>query len=128
MNNLPSCLAFKLSLSLLFLTAFISANAQSELFPLGQDLQLKLGRKIYFDTAGRNHTALQRYFTNELSTDSVSQDSLLRSLYPERKAWQSKNWLYRKLFTEHLVEVEKEDYSFYLDFLPDMQIGETKWK
>jgi hypothetical protein len=123
MIKLPSCIAFKLSLSLLFVTAFISANAQSELLPLGQDLQLKLGRKIYFDTAGRNHTALQKYFTNELSTDSVSQDSLLRSLYPERKAWQSTNWLYRKLFTEHLVEVNTDEYSFYLDFLPDLLIG-----
>jgi hypothetical protein len=117
------CIAFKFSLSILLTTAFFSASAQSELLPLSKDLQLKLGRKIYFDTAGRNHTALQRYFTNELSTDSVSQDSLLRSLYPERKAWQSKNWLYRKLFTEHLVEVENPEYSFYLDFLPDMQVG-----
>ncbi|MET3112930.1 hypothetical protein AAKU52_000649 [Pedobacter sp. CG_S7] len=123
MYKSSSRLLITLSLSLLFATAFISANAQSELLPLSQDLQLKLGRKIYFDTAGKNHTALQRYITNELSTDSVSQDSLLRSLYPERKAWQSKNWFYRKLFLEHLVEVKTDEYSFYLDFLPDLQIG-----
>mgnify|MGYP006951092377 CR=1 FL=1 len=127
MTKRPSCLAvrltLRLSLTFLFATVFFAANAQSELLPIGHDLQLKLGRKIYFDTAGRNHTALQRYFTKNLSTDSVSQDSLLRSLYPERAAWQSKNWLYRKLFTEHLVEVNTDEYSFYLDFLPDLQVG-----
>ena len=42
---------------------------------------------------------------------------------PLKKEWQNKNWLFRKIFQEHLVEVNDKDYSFYLDFLPDMQIG-----
>ncbi len=33
------------------------------------------------------------------------------------------NWLIRKIFNEHLVQVDKEDHTFYLDFMPDLQIG-----
>src|SRR5690606_39815508 len=29
----------------------------------------------------------------------------------------------RKIFNEHLVEIHKEDHSFYLDLLPDFVIG-----
>ncbi|MFZ4860636.1 gliding motility protein RemB [Sphingobacterium sp. Mn56C] len=45
-------------------------------------------------------------------------DSLLR-----KDPSSGKSWLMRKIFNEHLVQVEKEDHSFYLDFLPDFQMG-----
>ncbi|SUJ01624.1 Uncharacterised protein [Sphingobacterium spiritivorum] len=35
----------------------------------------------------------------------------------------SDNIFMRKIFNEHLVQVEKEDHTFYLDFMPDFQIG-----
>lgn len=35
----------------------------------------------------------------------------------------SENLFMRKVFNEHLVEINKEDHSFYLDFLPDFMIG-----
>lgn len=35
----------------------------------------------------------------------------------------SKNWFMRKIFNEHLVQVEKEDHTFFLDFIPDMIVG-----
>lgn len=35
----------------------------------------------------------------------------------------SNKWLIRKIFNEHLVQVEKEDHTFFLDFLPDFVIG-----
>ncbi|MBD1421901.1 gliding motility protein RemB [Sphingobacterium chuzhouense] len=35
----------------------------------------------------------------------------------------SDNIFMRKIFNEHLVEIHKEDHSFYLDFLPDFVIG-----
>lgn len=34
-----------------------------------------------------------------------------------------KTWLGRKVFNEHLIQVDKPDYNFYADFLPDLQIG-----
>src|SRR5690606_23709454 len=35
----------------------------------------------------------------------------------------SDNIFMRKIFNEHLVEIHKDDHSFYLDFLPDFVIG-----
>jgi len=35
----------------------------------------------------------------------------------------SDNIFMRKIFNEHLVEIHKEDHSFYVDFLPDFVIG-----
>ena len=35
----------------------------------------------------------------------------------------SDHWFMRKVFNEHLVQVNKEDHTFYLDFLPDFVIG-----
>jgi hypothetical protein len=34
-----------------------------------------------------------------------------------------KEWTYRKLFNEHLIQVKKEDYTFFADFLPDLVLG-----
>ncbi|WP_353547498.1 gliding motility protein RemB [Rhinopithecimicrobium faecis] len=35
----------------------------------------------------------------------------------------SNNWVARKVFNEHLIDVKKDDYTFYGDFLPDFVIG-----
>lgn len=35
----------------------------------------------------------------------------------------SDNMFLRKIFNEHLIEVNKEDHSFFVDFLPDLVIG-----
>ncbi len=118
----------------LFLTMSFLLHAQeithpaAELLPLSQDLNLKLGRKLYFKGTSSTHTALMPYFTSDFDNDSLTRDTLLSSIRPANKDWQSKNWLYRKLFTEHLIEVNNPDYSFYLDFLPDLQIGKQNGK
>ena len=111
---------------LVLLTVVISStvvSGQSQLLPLSKELQLKLGSRIYFDSLKVRHTALPAYFISEVSGEGMSRDSLLTGLYPPAKEWQSKNWVYRKLFTEHLVEVNDSAYNFYLDFIPDFQIG-----
>jgi hypothetical protein len=110
---------------IILLLVLISINnalfAQSELLPLGGDLNFKLGSKIYFNKLKRVHTSVLPYIASDL--DSSGRDSLLthRSYY--NQSWQSKNWLFRKIFQQHLVEVTAPDFSFYLDFLPDMLIG-----
>ena len=112
-----------LILALLLSTLYTNVKGQAELLPIDHQLQLKLGKRIYFDTTRRVHTAFQRYYVNEITGDSMSRDSLLQSLYPEAKPWMRRNWVYRTLFTNHLVESSNADYTFYLDFLPDFQIG-----
>ncbi len=119
------CTKFRLVFCLLFTTALQSVYGQAELLPLGHDLNNKLGKKIYFSDSSRIHTGLRSYFIADISDQT--KDSLLKSLYTTRD-WQSKNWVYRKLFSEHLIEVNKPDYSFYADFLPDMQIGTQNGK
>jgi hypothetical protein len=108
---------------LLLFAIHTNVSAQAELLPIDHHLQLKLGKRIYFDTARVVHTSFQRYITNEITGDSMNRDSLFASLYPTERPWMNKNWLYRKLFTQHLVEAGNDDYSFYLDFMPDMQVG-----
>lgn len=34
-----------------------------------------------------------------------------------------RSWVHRKLFSEHLLEFNGEDYKVYADFLPDFQVG-----
>jgi hypothetical protein len=36
-----------------------------------------------------------------------------------------RSWLYRKLFQEHLLEVNGDDYTFYASILPDLQLGHS---
>lgn len=36
-----------------------------------------------------------------------------------------RSWLHRKLFTEHLLEYNREDYQFYASFLPDLILGRS---
>jgi len=103
-----------------------TAYGQSELLPLGQDLNRKLGKEIYFNNSKTSHTSILPYIVSDI--DSVTKDSLLKKAMPEEKDWQYKNWLFRKLFHQHLVEVNDKDYSFYLDYLPDLQIGKQNSK
>lgn len=80
----------------------------------------KLNKSLYsLDT--RFHTSLKPVI-NDDTTLTGQLDSLL--VIGTEKTRNS--WIGRKLFNEHLVELNKEDYSFYLDFLPDFQVGRDK--
>ncbi|WP_256003235.1 hypothetical protein [Pedobacter deserti] len=117
------CAEFRITLCLLFVTVTFQAKSQSQLLPTSRDLNLKLGRQIYFDSSSVVHPALGPLFSDEVANDSATRDSLLVGLNPKSQEWQKKNWIYRKLFLEHLIEVNDSGYTFYLDFLPDLQIG-----
>src|SRR5690606_9355971 len=71
---------------------------------------------VLYSPDTRLHTAMKPYvFKGEL----LSRFDSLHSAH----AVESDNWIMRKLFNEHLVEVNKEDHTVYLDFLPDCHIG-----
>ena len=71
---------------------------------------------ILYSPDTRLHTSSKPYlFKGELLSRF---DSLHTS-----HAVDSRNWFMRKIFNEHLVEVKKEDHTFYLDFLPDFVMG-----
>lgn len=71
---------------------------------------------ILYSPETRLHTSSRPFlFKNELLQ---RKDSLAAA-----NAIDSKNWFVRKIFNEHLVQVEKDDHTFYIDFLPDFMIG-----
>ncbi|WP_166332521.1 gliding motility protein RemB [Sphingobacterium chungjuense] len=73
-----------------------------------------------------------QYFQKELYNDTTLGHTAVKPLVkkslgysddPLRPADTSKNWFLRKIFDEHLVQIVKEDHTFYLDFLPDLIVG-----
>lgn len=71
---------------------------------------------ILYNTNTRFHTSVRPFLFRDKLLDR--KDSL-ESANPTSSA----NWIMRKLFNEHLLWVEEEDHTFYLDLLPDFQIG-----
>lgn len=71
-----------------------------------------------------------QHYTKKIYSDSLSHTAVkpfvgapLDEAYRLSPRDSSSGWLKRKLFQEHLIEVVKEDHSFYADFLPDFIVG-----
>ncbi|HEY0056161.1 MAG TPA: gliding motility protein RemB [Pedobacter sp.] len=98
-----------------FLTLFLGFSLEI----IAQNVKPVSERDLY-DKKTKIHSSLKPLLqidtASKLSGDSVFRDSIL----PVKQSW-----LQRKLFTEHLIEVKKEDYTAYADLLPDFLIGKT---
>lgn len=102
---------------ILFMLTMGELSAQSQYQRYSYQFYQKLNREVYSPDT-RFHTSLKPFFIDDsLLVDhgklllSVGVDSLRHS------------WVSRKLFNEHLIDIQKPDYTFYADFLPDFQIG-----
>ena len=109
----------KLVFSILLMIAGCQIFAQ-QIIPYSYYQYQKLNSDLY-NKESRFHTSMKPVISDD-TTLTKRLDSLLLGTNP--KTYQT--WVGRKLFSEHLVEVNKEDYSFYLDFLPDFQIGRDR--
>lgn len=90
-------------------------SAQSTYQPYSYHFYQKLNSQLYgADT--RFHTALKPMIID--SALRPAYDALMQLGVGEQKSWGG-----RKLYNEHLIDIRKEDYTFYADFLPDFQIG-----
>lgn len=92
-----------------------AAKAQMTYQPYSYHFYQKLNRSLYNKNT-KIHTAIK-----PMVLDSVTEllyDSLMNVGYVERSTWGG-----RKLWNEHLIDVQKDDYTFYADFIPDFQIG-----
>ena len=108
------------------LTIFATAMAALSTFaqtpnlatPYSFDLNQKLSRQLY-DQSTRSHSSLKPLFFD---------DSLLKAAFDSVLSYgvdtSRKSWGYRKLFSEHLVEVNRPDFTAYIDFLPDFKVGQ----
>ncbi len=104
----------KKSLFLFLLALSLSATAQ-DIIPYSFRQYQRLNKSLY-NINTRFHTSLKPVIGDDtLITQQL--DSLLTS--PKTYT----TWVERKLFSEHLVEVKKKDFNFYLDFLTDLAIG-----
>jgi hypothetical protein len=103
-------------LCLLVILVVSTVNAQ-QIIPYSYNQYQKLNRSLYsLDT--RFHTSLKPVIGDD-TVITRQLDSLLS--LNTNKTYNS--WALRKLFNEHLVQIEKEDFNVYIDFLGDFQIG-----
>ncbi|WP_423147437.1 gliding motility protein RemB [Rubrolithibacter danxiaensis] len=102
-----------------FLIFAITAHAQtpSQVFPYSYQFYQKLDADVYNKNT-RFHSALRPYFLDD-SVIARKADSILNYGVDTSR----KGWVMRTLFNKHLIDVKKEDYTAYVDFLPDFQIG-----
>ncbi|WP_374166812.1 hypothetical protein [Arcticibacter sp. MXS-1] len=94
------------------------AWSQTGYLPYSYHFYREMNKQLH-NQSTRMHSALKPWFIGEDSTISLSTDSLLNYGVDSTR----RNWIARKLFNEHLIQVNKKDYAFYGDFLPDMIIG-----
>ena len=106
-------------LSLLLVSAGFAVSAQ-QIIPYSYSQYQKLNKSLYSKDT-RFHTSLRPTIGDD--TTIVRQLDSLLFVGTDRIR---NSWATRKLFNEHLVEVNKEDFSVYLDFLPDFQIGRDR--
>ena len=109
----------KAILGLAFIFVSIGAHAQ-QIIPYSYYQYQKLNKSLY-SLDSRLHTSLKPVIADDV-TITQQLDSLLAIGIDSTRI----TWAGRKLFNEHLLEINKEDYTFYLDFLPDYQIGRDR--
>ncbi|MGJ1203187.1 gliding motility protein RemB [Sphingobacterium lactis] len=100
---------------ILSLSAFGSLQAQVKYQPYSYQHHQKYDEELYSPKT-RYHTSVKPTLFQGRMLEKL--DSI-QGLNPTT----SENWFMRKIFNEHLIEVEKEDHTFYLDVLPDFVIG-----
>jgi hypothetical protein len=91
-------------------------KGQSTYLPNSYQLYQKFNADIY-STKSAFHTSLRPFLIDSLIQHSY--DSVMNVGVNNNR----KSWLDRKIFNEHLFEVNKPDYTFYGDIILDLQGG-----
>jgi len=101
-----------------FIITIIGKNevkAQIKNQPYSYQFSQKINNVLYSPET-RLHTSSKPFIYSDellLKFDSIQSNQTITS----------DNWLMRKLFNEHLIQVEKDEYSLYADVLPEITIG-----
>src|ERR1700744_3234167 len=106
--------------TIIFITTLFAGAARAQLMyqPYSYQFYQKLNSSVY-SPADNQHTALKPYLITDSSFIRPRYDSLLMLNVDNSK----KSWLDHLLFSGHLAEVKNKDYTFSLDYLPDLQLG-----
>lgn len=98
-----------------FLIPTLKAEAQAEYQPYSYHYYQKLNNVLY-NSETKMHTTIKPIrIAGEWKN---RHDSLMQLGVVDRETWGA-----RKLYNEHLIDVKKDDHTFYADFLPDFQVG-----
>ena len=108
----------KIFIYLLVLNCFVQPVIAQQI-PIAYDYNVynKINDTLY-STHQRLHTAIKSFLVSDTVIQNAFDQLLSKKYKPE-----SRNILIRKFFNEHLVEYNQTDYSLYLDFFPDFQLG-----
>lgn len=101
----------------LFMAVYGRLSAQAVYQPYSYQFYQKLNTTIYSKST-RIHSSLKPMFADDSLIASAYQALMNQGVDTGRH-----QWLFRKLFNEHLVDVKGKDYTFYIDFLPDLTLG-----
>jgi hypothetical protein len=95
-----------------------SGRAQLIYQPYSFQFYQKLNADVY-DPATGLHTAVKPFLFGDSSSLRPLYDSLMRVTTDPNY----KSWILRKIFNEHLIDTHAKDFTFYLDYFPDLQVG-----
>jgi hypothetical protein len=95
-----------------------SGYAQLIYQPYSYQFYQKLNTPMY-SPATALHTSLKPYFISDTSALRPKYDSLMNV----NGNGEGKSWLHRIFFNQHVIDVKNAEYTFYADYLPDVQIG-----
>jgi len=104
---------------LLFISLFLFARvglSQSVYLPYSYQFDQKFDADIYSVNTSF-HTSLKPFLIDNTLLPTYNK---LMQLGVDTT---HKSLVYRKTFNEHLVDIKTSDYTFYGDYLPDLQIG-----
>lgn len=108
--------------SLFFILTILSihsyAQTPNQIIPFSHQYYQKLNTVVY-DTGSKFHSAIKGYYADD---GLVYKKHFVLTNYGINQEVKRK-WIIRKLFEEHLVEEKNIDYTFFLDYLPDVQMG-----
>lgn len=93
------------------------ANAQAEYIPYSYQFDQKLNASVY-SISTSFHTSLKPFRTEDSSVNAR-----YRQLMQLGVDSNYKQWLWRKVFNEHLFDEHGPGYTFFADYLPDLQVG-----
>jgi hypothetical protein len=100
----------------IFLLSVQTSHAQSVYLPQSYLLYQKFNGDIY-SVKNSFHTSLRPFLIDSVINGTY--DSVMNIGVSDQR----KTWLSRKLFNEHLFDVQTKDYTFYGDVIADLQLG-----